>query len=148
MAGVDLQDLTRRLFQTANQLWTNTDLRPDQYAQPVLALIALRQMEAKFDATRQATAWLNQRLEELRGQVLADEAAVQQYKIANNLLSASGTNLTEAEISNYNQTLSQAQAQVAEDQARLNTARSQLARGSVGDDVGEALQSPVIRHPS
>lgn len=46
---VDLQDLTRRLFQTANQLWTNTDLRPDQYAQPVLALIALRQMEAKFD---------------------------------------------------------------------------------------------------
>lgn len=47
--AVDLQDLTRRLFATANQLWTNTDLRPDQYAQPVLALIALRQMEAKFD---------------------------------------------------------------------------------------------------
>jgi type I restriction enzyme M protein len=47
--AVDLQDLSRRLFQTANQLWTNTALRPDQYAQPVLALIALRQMEAKFD---------------------------------------------------------------------------------------------------
>lgn len=46
---IDLQDLSRRLFQTANQLWTNTALRPDQYAQPVLALIALRQMEAKFD---------------------------------------------------------------------------------------------------
>ena len=48
--AVDLQDLSRRLFQTANQLWTNTSLRPDQYAQPVLALIALRQMESKFDA--------------------------------------------------------------------------------------------------
>jgi type I restriction enzyme M protein len=47
--AVDLQDLSRRLFQTANQLWTNSNLRPDQYAQPVLALIALRQMEAKFD---------------------------------------------------------------------------------------------------
>lgn len=47
--SIDLQDLTRRLFQTANQLWTNTDLRPDQYAQPVLALLALRQMEAKFE---------------------------------------------------------------------------------------------------
>lgn len=47
--SADLQDLSRRLFQTANQLWTNTSLRPDQYAQPVLALIALRQMEAKFD---------------------------------------------------------------------------------------------------
>jgi type I restriction enzyme M protein len=48
--AVDLQDLSRRLFQTADQLWTNSSLRPDQYAQPVLALIALRQMEAKFDA--------------------------------------------------------------------------------------------------
>lgn len=47
--AVDLQDLSRRLFQTANQLWANTALRPDQYSQPVLALIALRQMEAKFD---------------------------------------------------------------------------------------------------
>jgi type I restriction enzyme M protein len=47
---VDLQEFSRTLFAAANQLWTNTDLRPDQYAQPVLALIALRQMEAKFEA--------------------------------------------------------------------------------------------------
>jgi type I restriction enzyme M protein len=46
----DLQDFSRRLFAAANQLWTNTALRPDQYAHPVLALIALRQMEAKFEA--------------------------------------------------------------------------------------------------
>lgn len=46
--AIDLQDLAKRLFAAADQLWTNTALRPDQYAQPVLALIALRQMEAKF----------------------------------------------------------------------------------------------------
>jgi type I restriction enzyme M protein len=46
--AIDFQDLARRLFAAADQLWTNTALRPDQYAQPVLALIALRQMEAKF----------------------------------------------------------------------------------------------------
>jgi exopolysaccharide transport family protein len=108
-------------------------------------LYLLEQMEAKFDATQQATKWLNDRLGELRNQVLADDAAVQQYKIDNNLLSASGTSLTEAEISNYNQTLTQAQAQVAEDEARLVTAKRQLASGSNGDDVGEALQSPVIQ---
>jgi hypothetical protein len=44
---MDLQDISRRLFAAANQLWTNTALRPDQYGQPVLALIALRQMEAR-----------------------------------------------------------------------------------------------------
>lgn len=52
--AVDLQDLSRRLFKTAEQLWTNTALRPDQYSQPVLALIALRQMEAKFDTVHKA----------------------------------------------------------------------------------------------
>lgn len=108
-------------------------------------LYLLEQLEAKFDATRQATNWLNSRLAEMRSQVEADDTAVQQYKIANNLLSASGTNLTEQEISSYNQTLGQAQAQVAEDQARLNTARAQMAKGSTGDDVGEALDSPVIQ---
>lgn len=46
---MDLQEFSRTLFAAANQLWTNSNLRPDQYAQPVLALIALRQMEAKFE---------------------------------------------------------------------------------------------------
>ena len=108
-------------------------------------LYLLEQLEAKFDATQQATKWLNARLEELRGQVLNDEAVVQQYKIANNLLSASGTSLTEQEISSYNQSLAQSRAQVAEDNARLNTAKQQLAHGSNGGDVGEALDSPVIQ---
>jgi type I restriction enzyme M protein len=48
--SIDLKDLSARLLKAANQLWTNTTLRPSQYAQPVLALIALRQMETKFDA--------------------------------------------------------------------------------------------------
>jgi type I restriction enzyme M protein len=48
--ATDLQAFSQTLFAAANQLWTNTALRPDQYAQPVLALIALRQMEAKFEA--------------------------------------------------------------------------------------------------
>jgi type I restriction enzyme M protein len=47
--GGDLQDVPRRLFAGADQLWTNSVLCPDQYAQPVHALIALRQMEAKFE---------------------------------------------------------------------------------------------------
>jgi type I restriction enzyme M protein len=45
----DLQEVSGALFAAADQLWTNSNLRPDQYAQPVLALIALRQMEARFE---------------------------------------------------------------------------------------------------
>lgn len=108
-------------------------------------LYLTEQLETKFEATQQANNWLNDRLGQLRSQVLADDAAVQQYKIANNLLSADGTNLTEQEISNFNQSLAQARAQVAEDEARLTTAKDQLAHGSNGGDVGEALDSVVIQ---
>lgn len=40
----DLQEFSRILFRAADELWTNTVLRPDQYAQPAVALIA------KFEA--------------------------------------------------------------------------------------------------
>lgn len=105
----------------------------------------LEQLEAKFDATRQASAWLNSRLESLRGEVLRNEAAVASYKAANNLLSASGATLTEQEISTYNQGLAAAQAELAEKRARLNAAQRQLSAGSTGDDVSEALGSAVVQ---
>lgn len=105
----------------------------------------LEQLEAKFEATRQANAWLNSRLDDLRGEVIQSEAAVEQYRNANNLLSASGATLTEQEISTYNTQLATVRAQQAEDEARLSTARAQMARGSTGDDVGEALGSTVVQ---
>ncbi len=107
-------------------------------------LYLLDQLESKFEATQQATRWLNDQLGSLRGQVEQDDAAVQQYKIANNLLSASGASLTEQEISSYSQSLASARAELAADNARLSTARQQLARGSSGEDVGEAMSSAVI----
>lgn len=105
----------------------------------------LEQMEAKFDATRKASEWLNSRLENLRSEVLRAESAVASYKSANNLLSASGATLTEQEISTYNTGLAAAQAELAEKRARLQTAQRQLSAGSVGDDVGEALGSAVVQ---
>jgi capsular exopolysaccharide synthesis family protein len=108
-------------------------------------LYLLDQLEAKFEATQQATQWLNDQLEKLRQQVLQDEAAVQQFKIDNNLLSATGTTLTEQEVSSYSQTLAQARAQVAEDEARLQAAKLQLGRAANGGDVGEALNSSLIQ---
>lgn len=105
-----------------------------------------QQLEAKFQANQGANQWLSKRLDQLRQEVLAADTAVEQYKIANNLLSAQGATLTEAEISNLDQQVATTRAAEAEAVARLNTARAQLARGSTGEDVGEALNSPVIQH--
>lgn len=105
----------------------------------------LEQLEAKYDATKQANQWLNDRLGDLKGQVETAEAAVQNYKIQHNLLSAGATTLTESEISNYNQQVAAAKAQQAEDEATLQAAQQQLAKGGGGEDVGAALDSPTIQ---
>ena len=105
----------------------------------------LQQLDAKFDATRQANDWLNTKVADLRNQVTEAENAVQQYKVANNLMSAQGTTLTETEISTLDSQLATAKEQEAEQEARLQTAKSQMARGSTGEDVGEAMSSPVVQ---
>lgn len=107
-----------------------------QYTQQSL----LRQRSANANAT----AFLTRRIAELRGQAQKDTLAVQQYRIANNLLSANASQLTESEVSTYNQEVAAARAAAAEDRARLATAQRQLSTGSKGDDVGEALSSGVV----
>lgn len=104
------------------------------------------QLDRKLDATGQANSFLGSRLNELRAQMQAADAAVSNYRIANNLLSSEGFTLTEQEISAYNQQLASVRAQEAEQVARLRTARAQLASGSSGDDVGEALTSQVVQN--
>jgi exopolysaccharide transport family protein len=105
-----------------------------------------QQLEAKFQANQNAGDFLNKRMVQLRQEVLDADTAVEQYKIANNLMSAQGATLTEGEITGLDQQLATTRASQAEAEARLNTARAQMARGSNGEDVGEALDSPVIQH--
>lgn len=103
------------------------------------------QISRKQQQNRQAVTLLGDRIEVLKSQAQADYNAVQGYRIDNNLLSTTGASLTEQEISAYNQEVASARAQAAADRARLSTARRQLQNGSMGDDVGEALSSPVIQ---
>lgn len=105
----------------------------------------LGQLESKTGATREATGFLSSRLEQLRGEVQTAEAAVEQYRAQNNLLSTSGASLTEQEISAYNQSVASAKADLAEKEARLRTARAQMRAGSNGEDVGAALNSSVVQ---
>ncbi len=105
----------------------------------------LEQLEAKFDATKQASSWLNDRLGQLRVQVEQAESAVAAYRAQAGLIGAIGSSLTEQEVSNLNQQLALAQASSAEQEAKVRTARGQLAGGSNGEDVGAALDSDVVK---
>lgn len=89
-------------------------------------------------------AFLAKQLDDLRNEANAYNSRVQAYRIAHNMLSTSGSSLTEQEISAYNEQVAAARAQADEDQARLDTAKAQLSHGSAGDDVGAALDSGVV----
>lgn len=103
------------------------------------------QLATKLNASSDANGFIGNQLREVGQEVVAAEAEVARYRTANGLLSAQGATLTEQEISTYNQQLATVRATQAEEEARLRTARRQLAAGSDGQDVGEALDSDVIK---
>ena len=86
------------------------------------------------------------RLAQLRQDVQTADAAVEQYKIANNLLSGVGSTLTEQEISNLDSAAGARRAATTPRRTRgSRPPSSQLAAGSNGGDVGEAMDNPVIQ---
>lgn len=88
---------------------------------------------------------LRSQLDDARQEVEAADGALGRYKVANNLMSVQGGTIAEQQLSSLDEQVAQARAGEAEAAARLATARRQLARGSSGDDLGEALGSPVIQ---
>jgi polysaccharide biosynthesis transport protein len=103
-------------------------------------------LDTKVDATNSAASWLDQRLNQLRQDVQIADDAVEQYTISNNLMSgATNTTLTEQEVSTVTSQLAQARADEAAQDARLATATQQLAAGSNGGDIAEALNNPVVQ---
>lgn len=102
------------------------------------------QVQAKVRQNAQATGALLSQIESMRRQAAEDSAKVDSYRIAHNLLSVGAQTLTEQEVSGYNQAVATAKAEAAADEANLRAAQEQLARGSNGEDVGEALSSPVV----
>jgi polysaccharide biosynthesis transport protein len=114
-------------------------------ANTAVELYLKQQVDDKFSVTDEASTALRSRLDEMRDSVQVAEAAVAQYKIANGLMSADGATFAEQEISSLNQRAAEVRIEEAESRARLRTAQQQLRAGSTGEDVGEALNSPVIQ---
>jgi uncharacterized protein involved in exopolysaccharide biosynthesis len=104
------------------------------------------QLEAKFEATKRATTWLNERVLQLREELTLKERAIEKYRAASGLL-AGGTSATLAseQISELNAQHVLEVARLAEARARLRQANKLLELpGSIESSV-EVLESPLIR---
>lgn len=137
----------RRAGQTALIEVTASTLSPGQSARIANGYVQqyLLSIEAAKEATaREMNAQIDSRLGQLRIEAERADAALQNYKIANGLMSSEGATMAEQESSTLNQQVQQAKAQLAERQGRLAAARQQLRRGGGGSDVASALSSGTI----
>jgi polysaccharide biosynthesis transport protein len=102
------------------------------------------QLDSKFETTRVATEWLEQRIAELRAESLRADLAVQTYRTANNLVSVDGQLVSEQQVTAINAELVKASTETAEAKANLDHIESILASGSTDAVVNDALDSSLI----
>jgi polysaccharide biosynthesis transport protein len=75
--------------------------------------------EAKFNSTKTMSQWLQDRLKELKEQAIQADRALQDYKIANNLMNTGKGQLGTDELTRLNVQLTEARIAMAEAKARL-----------------------------
>src|SRR5689334_17730503 len=109
---------------------------PDRAAEVANAVVdayITDQLEAKYTATRRASAWLQDRIKELRDQVSVAEQAVVNFKTQNNIVSTGGVDkrlLGEQQVYELTTQLTIARAHTAEAKARLDRINSVVQAGS------------------
>ena len=103
------------------------------------------QLEAKFEATRRATAWLNDRIQSLKEKVQQTESAVAAYRDRMAGQIGQSTSLTEQQVSELNSQLILARAARAEASARLEQVERLLSSEGDLSSAAEVLNSPLIQ---
>src|SRR6266436_5559810 len=110
------------------------------------------QLQAKFEATRRASAWLEQRIGELRQQASDAYKAVQDFKSKNGIIiSVDGKLASEVELDQLGIALAKARADTSQAKARFDRIERVLAQRQSKETfdipdpvVTDALNNPVI----
>ncbi|MET4118629.1 succinoglycan biosynthesis transport protein ExoP [Bradyrhizobium sp. JR1.5] len=102
------------------------------------------QLEAKYQATRRASVWLQDRIKELRTQASAAQKAVVDFKIANNIVDSGGRLMNEQQLAEVNSQLVMAHAATAEAKARMDRINDILKQEIPDANVADALKNDTI----
>ncbi len=103
-----------------------------------------QQIGLKFEASRQTTDWLTNRIHQLSQQVQAAESNVQAYKAEHGLSdAANGAPLINEQVSAINTQLVQAKSDLAQKQAIYGRIKMLMTKGQPAD-VAQIVASPLI----
>jgi succinoglycan biosynthesis transport protein ExoP len=105
--------------------------RSAQVANAIADAYVTDALEAKYQTTRRAAAWLQDRLKELREQSTNAERAVVDYKAKNKLVDTGGRLMNEQQLGELNSAIVQARAMTTEAKARLDRVQQILSAGDV-----------------
>lgn len=105
----------------------------------------LDKLNSKYDATRRASVWLQERIDELRQNVLQSDLAVQKFRTEHGLVSVSesGQLLTDQQLSELNSALIVAQADTAKAQARYDRIKAIIDAKQTDAIVTDVLGSSI-----
>jgi polysaccharide biosynthesis transport protein len=130
-----------------------SSLSPDRaalIANAVADAYVVDSLEAKYQTTRRAAIWLQERLKELREQSTAAERAVVDFKAKNNIVDTGGRLMNEQQLAELNSGLIQARASTAEAKARLDRVQQIIKAGDLDPaststaTVTDSLHNEVI----
>ena len=113
------------------------------------------QLNAKYQSTRRANVWLQDRIKELRAQAAAADLAVFEYKEKNKIIDLRGSSteqeprlLGEEQVEQLNTQLILARASTAEAKARLERINEIMTQDVPDAGTVDSLQSAVITRTS
>ena len=134
-----------------------TSVNPDsaaKIANSIADAYIVDQLEAKYQATRRASVWLQDRIKELRQQASDADRAVLDYKEKNNIISLSGGStgngsttgklLGEQQLEELNTQLGSARAAAEEVKARLDRINDVMSKDVPDATVADSLHNEVI----
>ena len=102
------------------------------------------QVNARVDTAARANSWLSRRLAELRQDVQQKESAAETFRVESGLMAAQGSSLVEQQITNVQTQVLQAQADLAEREARYRQLQEMRSSGASLETIGNALNSTTI----
>jgi polysaccharide biosynthesis transport protein len=118
--------------------------KASRVANAVAEAYIVDQLESKYQTTRRAGGWLQDRIKELREQATAAERAVVDFRAKNNIVDTGGRLMNEQQLVELNSGLMQARAQTAEAKARLERI-NQITTSDIPDGtVTDTLKNDVI----
>ena len=102
-----------------------------QIANAVVQAYINDQLDAKFQATGRATAWMQGRIAELKEQSASADHAVEDFKDKNNMISADGRLVNEQQVGELSSQLVLAKKRTADAQSRVDRIQT-ILRGDTG----------------